>query len=348
MAQTTICKSCGRELPADWNFPRCPYCGNELPKQPEGNLGGSNSFTLGDANAIAGNVTIDSHNTVTNIVQERQKHREEIHQEKVQQYKKLCEVVYADGVMTSEEARQLENLRLDLGLDSAEADEIRESVRQIRLTQTQNQLNPVIRISLQQIVGMAKSGKYDLLKHSFPRIEAMAEKYNVDEVQFYYYLLLAGMDPRKCIKLYESRQNDNYWQTFWTFLAYQNIEELDKAQMILADMERWTEYPYGNIALLASVSSLYTYWDDMSQTEFLEQAQMILEQGTDGFSDFLDRFAQALILLAGDNDEHLRNFKSDFTFYFDYVFSGLMHKRKMAYIYNIIPRMPKIAPLPKS
>jgi hypothetical protein len=86
----------------------------------------------------------------------------------------------------------------------------------------------------------------------------------------------------------------------------------------------------------------------MSQTESLEQAQMNLEQGTDGFSYFLDRFAQALILLAGDNDEHLRNFKSDFTFYFDYVFSGLMHKRKMAYIYNIIPRMPKIAPLPKS
>ena len=252
---STFCATCGKELPVDWQFPRCPYCGNELPKINNGNLGGNNSFMLGDANAIAGNVTIDSHNTVTNIVNERQKHREEIHQEKVQQYKKLCEAVYADGVMTSDEARKLENLRLELGLDSAEADQIRESVRRLRLTQAKNQLNPVIRISLQQIVGMAMNGKYDLLKQSFPRLEAMAEKYSVDEVQFYYYLLLSGIEPRKCIKLYESRQNDNYWQSFWAFIAYQNIEELDKAQLILADLENWSNYPYGNIALLTTVAS---------------------------------------------------------------------------------------------
>ena len=341
------CATCGKELPNDWHFPRCPYCGNKLPNLSKGSLGGSNSFSLGDANAIAGNVTIDSHNTVTNIVNERQKYREEIHQEKVQQYKKLCEAVYADGVMASEEARQLENLRMDLGLGTAEADQIRESVRQLRLNKAQGKLNPVIKITLQQIVGMAMNGKYDLLQHSFPRLEAMAEKYSVDEVQFYFYLLLSGIEPRKCIKLYESRQNDNYWQSFWTFIAYQNIEELDKAQLILADLENWSEYPYGNVALLATVGSLYTYWEDMTQTEFLEQARMLMEQGADGFSDSLDRFAQSLILLTEDNDEDLHHFQSEFRFYFDYVFSGLMHKRKMAHVYSLIPRMPKIAPLPR-
>lgn len=345
----TFCAICGKELPTDWQYPRCPYCGNELPKLNNGNLGGSNSFALGDANAIAGdmNVNIDSHNTVTNIVHERQKHREEIHQEKVQQYKKLCETVYADGVMTSDEARLLESLRLELGIDSAEADLIRESVRQLRLNKAKNQLNPVIRISLQQIVGMAMNGKYELLKQSFPRLEAMAEKYNVDEVQFYYYLLLSGIEPRKSIKLYESRQNDNYWQSFWAYIAYQNIEELDKAQLIMADLENWSGHPYGNVALLATVGSLYTYWEDMTQTEFLDQARMLLEQGADVFSDSLDRFAQSLILLTDDNDEKLHHFQGEFRFYFDYVFSGLMHKRKMAYVYSLIPRMPKIAPLPK-
>lgn len=343
-----FCPTCGKALPGDWQFPRCPYCGNELPKLPEESMGGSNSFSLGDANAIAGdmNVNIDSHNTVTNIVHERQKHIEEIHQEKVIQFKQLCEQVYADGVMTSDEARQLENLRLTLGIDSAEADQIREQVRKNRLQQAQSQLNPVARVSLQQIVSMAMNGKLDLLKHSFPRLEAMAEKYNVDEVQFYYYLILAGLEPRKCIKLYEKRKMDNYWQSFWTYMAYQNIEELDKAQLIMAELESWTDYPYGNVALLASAGSLYTYWEDMTQTDFLEQARMFIEQGADGFSDSLDRFAQSLMLLSEDNDNDMHEYQGDFSFYFNHLFSGLMHKRKMAHIYNLIPRMPKIAPLP--
>ena len=344
-----FCPTCGKELTPDWQFPRCPYCGNELPKLSEEKMGGSNSFSFGDANAIAGdmNVNIDSHNTVTNIVYERQKHREEIHQEMVAQYKQLCERVYEDGVMTSEEARQLESLRISLGIDSAEADQIREQVRLLRLQHSMKELNPVQRVSLQQIVGMAMNGKYELLKQSFPRLEAMAEKYNVEEVQFYYYLLLSGIEPRKCIKLFESRQNDNYWQSFWTYIAYQNIEELDKAQLIMADLENWTDHPYGNVALLATVGSLYTYWEDMTQTEFLEQARMLLEQGADVFSDSLDRFAQSLILLTDDNDDNLHHFQGEFRFYFDYVFSGLMHKRKMAHVYSLIPRMPKIAPLLK-
>ena len=226
-----FCPICGKELTPDWKFPRCPYCGNELPKLPEESMEGSHRFSLGDANAIAGdmNVNIDSHNTVTNIVHERQKHREEIHQEKVIQYKQLCEHVYEDGVMTSEEARQLESSRITLGIDSAEADQIREQVRQLRLQHSQSQLNPVQRVSLQQIVSMAVNGKTDLLKHSFPRLEAMAEKYMVDEVQFNYYLILAGLNPRKCVKLYEGRTNDNYWQSFWSYIAYQNLGELDKA-----------------------------------------------------------------------------------------------------------------------
>ena len=346
----TQCPACSKQLPDGWAFPRCPYCGTELPKASEGNLGGSSSFSLGDANAIAGdmNVNIDSHNTVTNIVYERQKHREELHQDKVLQYKQLCEQVYADGVMTIDEARQLENLRLTLGIDSAEADQIREAVRQNHLRQASSKLNPVARVSLQQIVGMAMNGKTDLLKHSFPRLEAMAEKYDVDEVQYYYYLILSGLYPRQCIERYEQRENDNYWQSFWTFMAYQNMEQLDDAQIILAEMEAWTDKPYGNIALLAATSSLYTYWEDMTQTEFLEQARMFVEQGADGFSEQLDRFAQTVMLLAEDNDDDMHQYKGDFQFYFDHVFSGLMHKRKMAHIYSLIPRMPKIDPLPRN
>ncbi|MCI6801812.1 MAG: hypothetical protein MR893_00305 [Prevotellaceae bacterium] len=299
------------------------------------------NINLGDANAISGGLHI------SNVVHERQKHREEIHQESVVKYKLLCEQVYADGVMTSDEARQLENLRLTLGLPSEEANQIREQIRQLRLNQSQTLLNPMQRMTLQQIVTMARNGKIDLLRSSFPRLEAMAQKYDVDEVQFYYYMILAGLYPSQCIKQYEERTSDNYWQQFWTFMAYQNMEELEKAQLIMAEMEAWADRPYGNMAMMATVSSLYTYWQDTTQTDFYEQARMFLEQGADGFSDLLDRFTQALIVLSGDDDENIQEYEKELTFYFNYIFSGLVHKRKMAHVYAQIPKMPKIDPLPR-
>ena len=299
------------------------------------------NINLGDANAISGGLHI------SNVVHERQKHREEIHQESVVKYKQLCEQVYADGVMTSEEARQLESLRLTLGLPTEEAYQIREQVRQLRLQLSQTQLNPMQRMSLQQIVTLAKNGKIELLRSSFPRLEAMAQKYDVEEVQFYYYLILSGLEPSRCIRLYEERTSDNYWQHFWTFMAYQNMDELEKAQIIMAEMEAWPDRPYGNMAMMATVSSLYTYWQDTTQTDFYEQARMFLEQGADGFSDLLDRFTQALIVLSGDDDENIQEYEKELPFYFNYTFSGLVHKRKMAHVYAQIPRMPKIDPLPR-
>ena len=361
-----FCPNCNQEY--DGKF--CPECGTKLIEKPIAS--GAALNLSGDANAISGGIHMaDSHNVhnedrsvhtitnttstvnnngdmrINNVVHERQKHREEIHQEAVVKFKQLCEQVYADGVMTSDEARQLEDLRLTLGLPTEEANQIREQVRQLRLEKAQTLLNPMQRMILQQVVTMAKNGKIDLLRSSFPRLEAMAKKYDVDEVQFYYYLILAGLEPSRCIKLYEERPSDNYWQQFWTFMAYQNMEELEKAQLIMAEMEAWTDRPYGNMAIMATVSSLYTYWQDTTQTDFYEQARMFLEQGADSFSDLLDHFIQALIVLSGDDEENIQEYEKELSFYFNYIFSGLVHKRKMAHVYALIPRMPKIDPLPR-
>lgn len=323
----------------------CAECGVPLVEDAPPSAASGASINLGDANAISGGIHVDSHNTITSIVHERQKHVEEIRQQKVNQYKILCERVYEDGVMTSEEARQLEDLRLSLGLQLEEAEQIRMQVRQNRLRQSQGQLNPMARMTLQQIIQMAMRGKTDLLVRSFPKLEAMADRYSDDEVQLYYYLILAGLDPNKCIDKYETRKNDNYWQTFWTYLAYQNVEELDKAQLTLVDLEAWSDRPFGNMALLACAGSLYTYWEDVSQVDILEQARMYIEQGADGFSSELERLAQSLMLLAQNNDEVFCKYKDEFSFYYNHLLKGLMQKRQKVRLYSMIPKMPKIEPL---
>lgn len=63
------CNNCHRDIPANWEFPCCPYCGMDLLKVSNES---SANVNIGDANAFAGDVQIDSHNVIniTNIERE--------------------------------------------------------------------------------------------------------------------------------------------------------------------------------------------------------------------------------------------------------------------------------------
>lgn len=339
------CPHCKATMPEDWSFPRCPYCGSELPvaeSEPAGVV------SLGDANAISGGVHVDSHNVVTNNIThvERNKTEDELQQEKIVKYKTLCQQVFADGRVDANEARQLEDLRITLGLDETTAMQLQEQARKLRMSQSMNQLNPVARLTLNQVTALAKAGKTDMLRQSLPRLEALAKKFAVDEVQFHYYLLLSAIDAEKCIAEYESRTTDNYWQSFWTYLAYLNTDHIGEAENVITDMAVFDSYPFGNVALLAATSSLYQYWGNTSMADFLEQANLFMEQGSADYSELLDRYVQVLTLLLDPDDNNIDEYKQEFSFYFDYVFNKVMEKKKIAGIRQLIPPIPKIAPLP--
>lgn len=339
------CTQCHTTLPEGWNFPCCPYCGAKLPVQQEAQ--GGATLQMGDANAISGGVHIDSHNVVTNHIVERQKTAKELHQEKVVQFKKLCQEVYADGRVDADEARQMENLRLDLGLSVAEAEKIRNEVKRLRMTQSANRLNPIARVALTQVISQAKTCNTERLLAALPRLETLAEKYTDDEVQFYYYMILSSVSPEECIERYEQRVADNYWLAFWTFMAYLNTDQMGEAEAILDSLTIFEGYPYGNITLLAAASSLYQYWSDPDSDELLEQANMLFEQGCEEHSDHLDRFTQVLMLLLDTEDSSsIEEYKAEFAFYFTYIFDEVMQRKQLALLHKMLPRIPKIAPLP--
>lgn len=339
------CPYCNTALPENWQFPRCPYCGKELPAEEPANTG----FSMGDANAISGGVHIDSHNvSTTNITNiERDKTNEELEQEKIVKYKQLCQQVYADGRIDPHEAKQMEDMRLTLGLDEETALNIQEQVRKNRLQQSSNNLNPIVKVTINQVISLAKSDKTDMLRLSISRLESLANKYNVEEVQFYYYLILSALEPQKCISDYTNRTTDNYWQAFWTYIAYLNTNQIGEAEEILANMEIFDNQPYGNITLLAATSSLYQYWSNVDMSDYLEQAKMFLEQGSIDHSEILDRFTQVLMLIIeNDDDDSIQEFQKEFSFYFNHIFNVVMEKKKIANIRKMIPPIPKIAPLP--
>ena len=337
-----ICNYCNKELPAGWAFPRCPYCGEELQSKAPVATGA----TLGDANAFAGDVSITTHISNTNI--ERNKSDKELKVEALSQYRELCKAVLADGIVTTEENTMLMDAQTRLGLTRDEAQHTMDLVKAGAKRSSKTVLGKIQQVTLNQILQMLNSGKVDSLRNSLGRLESMAEKYDADEVQCNYWMILSALEPETCIEKFKTRESDNYWQSFWTTMAYINTDDSGAAEGMLSDLEAWSDMPFGNIALLAAANALNEFWNDTEMTEFKEQARVFVEEGGGECTDLIDRFTQALMLLMDtDSAAQINEFHDDFAFQLDYLLKGLTNKIRRVSAQQAIPRLPKIELLPE-
>lgn len=340
-----ICSKCSKKLPDNWGFPCCPFCGSPLTNDNPVNTGAA----IGDANAFAGDVSISTNitNNITRI--ERNKTDKELKAEAMAQYRELCKAMLADGIVTTEENTMLIDAQTRLGLTRSEADHVLGLVKAGAKRSNKSTLGKVQQISLNQVLKLMETGKTDSLSNSLGRLEAMAERYDADEVQCNYWMVLSAMHPDKCINKYKSRETDNYWQTFWTVVAYINKGDSGAVEGLLPDLEAWSDMPFGNIALLAAANSLNEYWNNPDIADFKEQAQAFLEEGGGECTDLIDRFSQALALLMdAENATQIDEFHDDFVFQLDCLLGGLTEKIRKASARLATPPMPKIDLLPES
>lgn len=292
----------------------CPICGRPLvdnqPSMP----------SIGDANAFAGdfNATdshnVDSHNvhnevhTTNNYVrQEVHKSNQELIAERNAKYRALCEKVLEDGRVDIDERKQMESLRIELNMTVDEADAIFNSVKKVTSTKL-TKLDAMSNIVMQQIKMLISGNKADTLHMMFPRLEGLMNKYLVDSVQYYYFMTLSSLNPVKAIQKYEQRSTDNYWQTFWIYLAYINSGIYPKAENALAELAKWSDKPEGNEILLNAVGTLFQYYNDPSLVDFKEMAAMLLDQAKVAIDPLLEPFTATLETLAGDTAVNTDNF----------------------------------------
>ena len=268
-----ICPKCNKEWPDE--FMACPLDGTALitkPQQPAGF-----SLNLGDANAISGGVNmsdnhsvsnntvntttsnVDSHNVITNNITqvEREKTAEELKHEKELAFREECLKVYSNGIMTSEGKRKLDDLRYRLGLDENTANKILSEVTK-RSERKSSSLSPVHQITYNNIKTAIIANRLDLVDRLMAQLKAMVQRYSAEEIQFTYYMLQAVLHPKECTEEYESHYEDKYWQTFWSSIAYRRLGNIEKSELLVADVgDKWTDtIPQENVFVLATVNAL--------------------------------------------------------------------------------------------
>lgn len=297
------CPNCNIE--GDDGF--CPDCGIPLIEKPVANdIPGIN---LGDGNAISGGLNVNAsksihnedrsvHNiqnttsTVNNIQNvAAQKTEMELLQERKTKYRNACERAYEDTNLDDAERLELARCRMELGLDEATADNIWNDVKQLADSRAKkSKLEGIAKIKFDKLTDALKNNKIADLMRQIDSIEVLAGKFSNDELHHKYYLVLAALKEDKCIEKYTSSMVDNYWQSFWSCLAYQKKGQTARAEEILFSLtDKFPNHPEDNTSLLA-VACAYMRKD-------MAEAAELLQAVSGDYTPGLQRFAESLYLL---------------------------------------------------
>ena len=256
----------------------------------------------GDANAIETlNHSVDSHNvsnshnTTNNYYVSESEEQKKAKNKTV--YREYCKSRIKNGLISPQLRRELDDYAFSLSLSMGEKQDIEQSVKESAPTTAI--LNEVEQLSLdfafEQMVANASD-----IKEQLSVLEPLTQKTENDEVHYLYYLIYAIENPMGCIKSYESRSCDNYWQSYWTYFAYLRSGMHSKANSILSELGKW-DYSSDNIKLLKCSDFLYAYYNRNASEDKLLMAQKICKDSTSVFY---------LLKYFGDTLEYLASYAS--------------------------------------
>lgn len=284
------------------------------------------ALNLGDANAISGGVSINQSKNISTqethfhtTTVERVKSESELKHEKELAFREECLKVYSNGIMTSEGKRKLDDLRYRLGLDENSANKILSEVAK-RSERKSSSLSPVHQITYNNIKTAIIANRLDLVDRLMAQLKAMVQRYSAEEIQFTYYMLQAVLHPKECTEEYESHYEDKYWQTFWSSIAYRRLGNIEKSELLVADVgDKWTDtIPQENVFVLASVNALID--------NDIDTAKSLFDNISGEHSPYLSNLKTCLyILLYGDilSSEDLNKLQKDAVFYASNLFAEI-------------------------
>lgn len=217
------------------------------------------------------NMSNSNNNTTNNFYQQSEGQRLA---DAKKEYLNFCRLKIKDGLISPQIRRELDDLGVKLSLEADVMYAIEQSVK--NTSSTKEILSEVDRTYLSLVMRKVESNASNM-SDVLQKMEAMAQKVEQENVQYWYYLLLAIEDSSLCIKRYDERKCDNYWQSYWTFMACLRNGLLSKAGLVLADLEKW-EYSIDNIKLLQCAELMYSYFNGKGTVDDKSLALNILKE----------------------------------------------------------------------
>lgn len=294
-------------------------------------------------NSVTNNTTNNSTNYTTNnkTVYEAQRTQQEILQDNENQFIKAVRERVADGLTRQKEA-ELEQIARDWKISPLRAYQIIEAERKSAdiLNGGQGKEYYASKI-LQNVYDAVNANQPEILKRLFIPLEELSKTMDDGNLQYYYYLLFASLNPAGCTVSFVNHHTDNYWQLFWTCIAYIKIGQVQNAIALIPRLGGFGG-PHGDIDLLTAVENLLDFRRTKNEY-YSEQMRANLQSAVSGgLSELLSPLWYAIKELA-NNEQHPEKW---FAFYVETTIKEL-GPEKVKQINKDIPQMPTPPPMPK-
>lgn len=284
----------------------CPICQGELDLVVESE---NSNINMGNANAISGGVHssddhskkdsdnvvnsnnethTNSHNTTNNTtIYEAEKSASEKLIENERAYRLKCKELIKDGLISKEGESLLREMQVCLNLPDELASPIREEIR-LHSRRRKKRLTMTGMSDIRQTKSIIEQNTAPALQRQLEKLETWMQEYDDDMLKLMYYQMSSMLEPLRYTNRYEDGVKDEYWEVYWTYIAYllQNREK--QANEALASLGRWhAYYPEQNDTILLLAGRLM-------QNEPMEDIQQARNQLTAHFTSDLQLLLDAI------------------------------------------------------
>lgn len=208
-------------------------------------------------NSVTNNTTNNTVNNTTNYqtVYEAQRTQQEILQDNENEFIKAVRARVADGLTRQEEA-ELDQIARDWKVNPLRAQQIIEAERKSAaiLSGGQDDGYYVGKV-LQNVFDAVNANQVEIVRRLFKSIEEIARTNDDANIQYYYYMLFASLNPAGCTVSFVNHHTDNYWQLFWTCIAYVKLGQAQNATALIPRLSGFGG-PHGDLDLLTAVENL--------------------------------------------------------------------------------------------
>lgn len=227
----------------------CPICRGELESVTE-----YSNVSMGNANAVSGGIhSYDDHSKkgsdneihiggshITTIYEAKKSESERL-QENIDFYRLRCKLLFKNGLISSEEERELRELQYNLHLADELVKPIKEEIQKIS-KQRETPLSQLGLSDIRQTKSIIEQNTAPALQRQLGKLESWMQEYDDNTLNLMYYQMSSMLEPVRYTNRYEDSVKDEYWEVYWAYIAYLLQNKEKQANEALASLGRWHAY----------------------------------------------------------------------------------------------------------